>query len=71
MSVLDFKDLSVCAAKVRQPGYWMRSIVFNKDGVPVPKTIWIADRSTVECKYDRRRVDPACRAANCTRIDAP
>ena len=68
MSVLDYQDLTACANKERKSGYWMRSTVFNKDGIPVPKTIWIADRSTVDCMYDRKAIDPACAAAKCGRI---
>ena len=66
-SVLDGHDHTACAKKVRQPGYWHVAAVII-DGAPVAKKEWVQDLSTVECKYDRRRIDPACAAAKCARI---
>lgn len=66
-SVLDGHDHTECANKKRQPGYWHVAAVIL-DGVPVAKKEWVQDLSTVECKYDRRRIDPACAAAKCARI---
>lgn len=66
-SVLDGHDHTACANKVRQYGYWHVAAVIDH-GVAVAKKEWVPDRSTVECKYDRRRIDPACAAAKCARI---
>lgn len=65
-SVLDFQDLTECANKERKAGYWKQSIKF-RDGWPVTFNEWIANRSTTECKYDRKAIDPACAKANCGR----
>ena len=67
MSVLDYQDLTACANKERKNGFWKQSIQF-RDGWPVAFNEWIPDRSTVDCKYDRKAVDPACAAAKCGRI---
>jgi hypothetical protein len=64
-SVLDLTDLSACANKIRQPGYYAPN-GYNGDGRM--SMLWIEGRSTVECKYDRKQVDPACAAAKCERI---
>ena len=67
-SVLDFTDLSMCANKVRQPGYWHSApFAFDSKRFGIAVT-WVPDRSTVDCKYDRKQIDPACAAANCPRI---
>jgi len=66
-SVLDGHDHTECANKIRQPGYWHVAAVID-GGVAVAKKEWVKDQSTVECKYDRRRIDPACAAAKCARI---
>ena len=66
-SVLDGHDHTACANKVRQPGYWHVAAGMI-GGTAVLKQEWVPDRSTVECKYDRRRIDPACAAAKCARI---
>lgn len=65
MSVLNFKDLTSCANKIRQPGYYAPN-GHNGDGRM--SMLWIEDKSTVDCKYDRKAVDPACAAAKCGRI---
>lgn len=67
MSVLDYQDLTACANKKRVSGYWKLSTVFE-DGFPEQFREWIPDRSTVDCKYDRKAIDPACAAAKCGRI---
>jgi hypothetical protein len=66
-SVLDFNDLTACANKIRQPGYWKLATEFL-NGLPVQRTVWIEDASSRECKYDRKAIDPACAAAKCERI---
>ena len=58
--VMDGHDHTACAGKIRQTGYMHKSHLGET---------WIEDRSTVDCKYDRRRVDPACAKAKCSRID--
>lgn len=70
MSALDFTDLSACANKERKPGYWHVAPSIEA-GVAVVKKTWIQDRSTTDCKYDRKHVDTACRAENCLRIGKP
>jgi len=67
MSVLDFTDLTACANKIRQPGYWHLGVIYL-NGLPQPHSMFIADRSSRECKYDRKHADPACAKANCGRI---
>ena len=67
MSALDFQDLTACANKERKAGYFKRETVFV-DGYPELKVVWIEDRSTKECNYDRKYIDPACAAAKCGRI---
>lgn len=66
MSVLNFTDLSMCANKQRQPGYWHNGIELH-DGMPHPKITWIPDVMSKVCKYDRKSIDPAC--IDCKRID--
>lgn len=64
MSVIDFNNLSACANKQRQSGYWHYGIEFiNRQ--PVPVTTWIPDMMSKECRYDRKQVDTACDKANC------
>lgn len=66
-SVLDGHDHTACSAKVRQPGYW--HVAPAMEGVlGTLRRTWIPDRSTIECQYDRRQVDPACAAAKCAQI---
>jgi len=49
--VCDGVDHSACKAKVRKGGYWHHS---------VKGRAWVDDRSSRECKHDRRFVNPAC-----------
>lgn len=63
--VMDGHDHTACANKVRKAGY-MANDGYQPNGAL--KRVWIEDRSTTDCKYDRKRVDPACAAANCKRI---
>ncbi len=67
MSVLDFTDLTACANKQRKDGYLHRGVEFI-DGYPQVVVNWIPDQSSTDCKYDRRKIDPACAAAKCERI---
>lgn len=67
MSVLDYQDLSACAKKIRKPGYWKLCVEYT-NGRPEQKTRWIADRSTLDCQYDRKAIDLACSAAQCGRM---
>lgn len=67
MSVLDFVDLGACANKVRKPGYFRLGTKFI-DGIPVQKKEWVKDGSSLDCKYDRKFIDPACAAENCPRL---
>ena len=66
MSVLDYQDLTACANKTRKSGYWKLCVEFT-NGLPEQKTRWIVDKSTVECQYDRKSIDPACAVAQCGR----
>lgn len=59
--VMDGHDHTECANKVRQAGYWHKSHLGDT---------WIEDRSTVDCQYDRKRVDPACAKAKCPRVES-
>lgn len=68
MSVLNFTNLTACASKIRKDGYWHSGIQLV-NGIPVPVTTWIENAMTTACKYDRKRVDPACTAAKCPRIE--
>lgn len=69
MSVLDFTDLTACAQKVRKAGYWKFETVFT-DGFPKQVQLFVEDRTSTDCKYDRKAIDPACKAANCPRLEA-
>ena len=69
MSVLDFTDLTACAQKVRKAGFWKFATEFH-NGLPIERTVWIEDRTSTDCKYDRKRADPSCKAANCPRLVA-
>ena len=64
-SVLDFTDLTMCANKIRQPGYYALN-GYNGDGRM--SMLWIPNDMSKECKYDRKQIDPACAAAKCPRI---
>lgn len=66
-NVMDGHDHTECANKVRKAGYWHTGVEYV-NGRYVPRETWIADPSTTDCKYDRKRVDPACAAANCKMI---
>ena len=66
--VCDGFDHSACANKVRKSGYWKLATEFI-NGLPIERSVWIEDRSTVDCKYDRKHVDPACAKAKCPRIE--
>lgn len=65
--VMDGHDHTACANKQRKAGFWHSGMEYV-NGRLVPKDTWIEDRSSTECQYDRRRVDPACARANCPRI---
>lgn len=67
MSVLDFQDLTACANKERKAGYWKLETRFDKNGMPFSHPLFVSDRSTKDCKYDRKAIDPACAAAQCGR----
>lgn len=71
MSVLDFTDLTACANKVRQPGYWHvgASVIDSVEFPAMPALIktWVPNVMTKNCNYDRKAIDPAC--INCKRID--
>lgn len=60
-------DHTACANKERKTGYWHAGIEFE-NGMPIQAVTWIPDRSTVDCRYDRKHLDPACAKANCSRI---
>jgi hypothetical protein len=48
-----------CANAVRKDGYWHSGVeVIN--GLPVPVTNYIIDRSSRECRYDKSLTDPQC-----------
>jgi len=64
-SVLDGHDHTACANKVRKIGYDAPN-GYDEYGSMTFK--WIENRSTTDCKYDRRMIDPACAAAKCSRI---
>lgn len=66
-SVLDFTDLTMCANKVRQPGYWHVAPVIENTTVLLQRT-WIPNPMSKGCKYDRKQIDPACHKAKCPRI---
>ena len=66
-SVLDFTDLTMCANKERQPGYWHIGYFHHENTVKLQRT-WIPNVMSKACKYDRKQIDPACAAAKCARI---
>lgn len=66
-NVCDGHDHTACANKVRQPGYWKLATEFI-NGQPVQRNVFIEDRTTTDCKYDRKHIDPACAKAKCPRI---
>lgn len=67
MSVLNFTDLTDCAKKIRQPGYWHRGVIYL-NGKPELQQTFIDDRSSTECRYDRKAIDSACAESGCWRI---
>jgi len=64
-SVLDGHDHTACANKVPKDGYYAPN-GYNGDGRM--SMLWIEDKSSRECKYDRKQIDPACAKENCKRI---
>lgn len=65
--VMDGHDHTACANKVRKAGYWHTGVEYV-NGRYVPRETWVVDRSSVDCKHDRRLVNPACAKANCPRV---
>ena len=64
-SVLDGHDHTACANKVRKDFYDVPN-GYDAEGRMTFKRI--EDKSSRECKYDRKQIDPACAKAKCHRI---